>query len=187
MKRIRALLAVLVIMCSAPVFADDFDWSQCWCNYGAGIEAGDMLLAVDGGLPWTIFDAYNSGGWSIPYVMADFEVVCPIWKLPFSFGGYAGFGMSKYYVTKEQAFHHSTVLAGASASYHLRMPPEQLDLYASLKSGVIIDFSDSYSSGRNVAFDFGYTVGASWYFTEAFGVNLEIGYPMNRVGVVFQF
>lgn len=186
MKKFKALLAVLVLLCSAPLFADDFDWSKCWCNYGAGIEAGDMILSVDGGLPWTIFDAYNSGGWTIPYVLADFEVACPIWVLPFSFGGYAGFGLSKNYVA-DVSYNHTYVLTGGSVSYHLRMPPKQLDLYASLKSGVIFDFSDFYTAGRNVSFDFGYTVGASWYFTDMFGVNAEIGYPMNRIGAVFQF
>ncbi len=105
MKKLRAVLAALLLFTSASAFADDFDWSQCWCNYGAEIEAGDMLLAVDGGIPWDIFDAFNSGGWTIPYVLADF----------------------------------------------------------------------------------GYTIGASWYFTELFGANLELGFPMNRIGVVFQF
>lgn len=72
MKKLRAVLAALLLFTSASAFADDFDWSQCWCNYGAGIEAGDMLLAVDGGISWSIFDAFNSGGWTIPYVLADF-------------------------------------------------------------------------------------------------------------------
>ena len=40
MKKIKALLIGLVLSLSAPVFASDFYWSQCWCNYGAGIEKG---------------------------------------------------------------------------------------------------------------------------------------------------
>lgn len=186
MKKLKALLAVLVLLCSAPVFADDFDWSQCWCNYGAGIESGDMLLSVDGGIPWTFFDAYNAGGWAIPYVLADFEIACPIWKLPFSFGGYAGYGY-KFYKSYEKKYSHSMFVTGASVSYHVMMPPKQLDLYTGLKTGVTFDISNSYSAGRHIDFDFGYTIGGSWYFTDTFGVNAELGFPMNRIGVVFQF
>lgn len=186
MKKLVAVFTALFLFTSVSAFADDFDWSQCWCNYGAGIESGDMMLSVDGGIPWSIFDAFNSGGWTIPYVLADFQVACPIWKLPFTFGGYAGFGLSKNYV-ENHAFTHTYFITGGSATYHVRMPPKQLDLYTGIKTGLVFDFSDYYNSGRNIKFDFGYTIGASWYFTDMFGVNLELGYPMNRLGVVFQF
>ena len=42
MKKFKALLIGLILSVSAPAFAGDFDWSQCWCNYGAGIEK-DLL------------------------------------------------------------------------------------------------------------------------------------------------
>ena len=85
MKKIKALLIGLVLSFSAPVFASDFDWSQCWCNYGAGIEKGDMLLSVDAALPWDFFDIINANGWAVPHVIADFEIATPIWKLPFTY------------------------------------------------------------------------------------------------------
>ena len=85
MKKIKALLIGLVLSFSAPVFASDFDWSQCWCKYGAGIEKGDMLLSVDAALPWDFFDTINANGWAVPHVIADFEIAAPIWKLPWLF------------------------------------------------------------------------------------------------------
>lgn len=191
MRRIKVLICTLAVFFSASLFAEDFDWSKCWCNYGAGIEKGDFLLSIDAGLPWDYVDSFNSGGWAIPYVLADFEVACVVGQLPFTFGGYAGFGYGKKYYRnrydREIYLTHSYFTAGASANYHMRMPPKELDLYAGLKSGMIVDFSDRYKSGHNLSLDFGYTMGASWYFTENFGLNVELGYPLNRAGVVFKF
>lgn len=182
MKKIKALLIGLILSVSAPVFAGDFDWSQCWCNYGAGIEKGDMLLSVDASLPWDFFNIINNNGWAVPNVVADFEVAAPIWKLPFTFGGYAGVGFwgSKYY-------NHTIMMVGGSANYHVRMPPKNLDLYSGIKIGMKFDFSSEYENNIHLFADWGYTIGASWFFTDSFGVNLEFGYPLNKAGVVFKF
>lgn len=186
MRKIKVLMAALVLLCSSSLFAKDFDWSECWCNYGAGIEKGDMLLSVDASLPWTYFDVWNSGGWAIPTIMADFEIAQPIWKLPFSFGGYFGLGLNNYHYAVGN-YTHGLIYTGGSATYHMQMPVENLDLYSGIKTGVLIDFSKYYSNGAHFAFDFGFNMGASWFFSEGFGVNLELGYPMCKAGVVFKF
>jgi len=189
MRKIKALLAALVVLGCTSLFADDFDWSECWCNYGAGIEQGDMLLSVDSGVAWNFFDAFNAGGWAIPYVIADFEVAQPIWKLPFTFGGYVGFGLSgiRYGENGEKKYTNTTVFSGGSATYHMQMPPKNLDLYTGIKTGLIVNFASYYPNGCAFGFDWGYNIGASWYFTDLFGVNLELGYPMCKGGVVFKF
>ena len=182
MKKIKALLIGLVLSFSAPVFASDFDWSQCWCNYGAGIEKGDMLLSVDAALPWDFFDIINANGWAVPHVIADFEIATPIWKLPFTFGGYAGVS---FWGNKD--FSHTAVLAGGGATYHVRMPPKNLDLYSGLKIGVKFDISNEYDNGIRFNPDWGYNIGASWFFSDSFGVNVEFGFPSSKAGVVFKF
>lgn len=184
-KKIKALFVSLVLL-SGSLFAGDFDWSQCWCNYGAGIKKGDKVLTVDAGIPWTYFDAFNSGGWAIPQVTIDFEVAAPIWKLPFTFGGYGGFGLESFHYGNE-AFTHVLTSVGAAATYHVMMPPKGLDLYAGLKTGIKIDWSDYYTANFDVRFDYGFNIGASWFFSDVFGINLELGYPINRFGMVFKF
>ena len=61
-KTLKCVLAAvaLAFVAGAQAAADDFDWSQCWCNYGGGIEDGDWLLTVDGGLYYNDF-AYLAG------------------------------------------------------------------------------------------------------------------------------
>ncbi len=185
-KKIKAFMVALVMLCSSAAFAEDFDWSQCWCNYGAGIEKGDVLLSVDAGLPFDFFTPFNMGGWALPPVAVDLQVACPIWKLPFSFGGYitAAYGQYKtYYYT----YNFLPITTGASVSYHVRMPAEPLDLYTGLKVGLGIDISNSNYTSVYVYPDFGFNIGASWYFSDVFGANLELGYPMCKLGLVFQF
>lgn len=185
-KKIKTLLVALVMLCSSSAFAKDFDWSKCWCNYGAGIEKGDVLLSVDAGLPWDFFTPFNLGGWAIPPVAVDLQVACPIWKLPFSFGGYVAGGYSQYR-NYNYVYNNIPIKTGASVSYHVRMPAEPLDLYAGMKVGLAIDFGNAYPSNFYVYPDYGFNIGASWYFGDAFGVNLELGYPMCKAGFVFHF
>lgn len=187
LKRIKTFFSAVVLLCAAPLVAEDFDWSQSWCNYGAGIKQGDMLLSVDAAMPWDFFYAYNYGGWATPTLAVDFEVAVPIWKLPFSFGGYVTSGYRTYRYYDSKVYNHTLINTGASATYHVRMPPENLDLYTGIKTGISMDVSDCYENGSFIAFDWGYNIGASWYFTDTIGVNLELGYPMSKGGVVFQF
>lgn len=188
LKRIKTFMVAVVLLCAAPLAADDFDWSQCWCNYGAGIKQGDMMLSVDAGFnPWYGFNAFNNGGFATPTIAVDFEVAVPVWKLPFTFGGYLTADYCNYTYDDSRKYDHTRINAGASATYHMQMPPANLDLYTGLKTGVSVDFSDCYANGSFLAFDFGYNIGASWYFSDSFGVNVELGYPMCKGGVVFKF
>lgn len=187
-KRVKTILAVAVMLCAAPLAAKDFDWSQCWCNYGAGIKQGDMFLSLDAGFnPWYGFTAFNNGGFATPTLAVDFEVAVPVWKLPFSFGGYLTADYASFRYDGTDVYSHTRLNSGASATYHMQMPPENLDLYAGLKTGISLDFAKCYEKGCYIQFDYGYNVGASWYFSDSIGVNLELGYPMCKGGVVFKF
>lgn len=185
-KRIRLLFISFILLCGTNLYAKDFQWSECWCNYGAGIQKGDKILSIDAGFPWDYFDVFNAGGWAIPTVAVDFQVACPIWKLPFTFGGYGTFDLQHYDVGPK-SYTFTGFAFGASSIYHIMLPPEKLDLYSGLKAGVAVDFSSYYKPGFVLSFDWGYILGASWYFSDDFGVNLELGYPLNKFGMVFKF
>ncbi len=181
-KAIKKLLCLAVMLLSANLFAKDFDWSECWCNYGGNIKKGDLMLSIDTGVTWDFFTPFNDGGWAIPALDVDLQVAAPIWKLPFSFGGYA---LLTAYNNANNTFW--TFRFGSEVSYHVRMPPKNLDLYANLKAGMYIDFSDYYVNNFFLWPDFGGAVGAVWYFSNSFGVNAEIGYPINKIGITIKF
>ncbi len=195
MKKFRLFAVLMVLLCSTSLYAKDFDWSECWCNYGGGIKEGDLIVNVGTGLFYTDFAyaAYDNF-WFIPPVMAEVQYAQPIWKLPFTFGGYAGLHAFGYkyndwengkWVSKETSYW--AVFFGGEAAYHIQLPPEGLDLYAVTRIGGNIPF---VKPGYNYIPDYfhvGEAIGANWYFGDFFGVNLEFGYPFSKFGVTFKF
>lgn len=187
MKKIMKVMVVAItMMLSSFAFADDFDWSKCWCNYGGGLKEGDKTLTIDGGMSWGYLNLLNAG-WAIPDIVVDFQFAKPIWKLPFTFGGYVGFSS---YGVKNWNQKHSNIYSGAEAAYHVMLPPKDLDVYAITRIGLMIDM---YKEGANAKANplfyshWGEALGASYHFSETFAVNAELGYPVNKVGVQFKF
>ena len=197
-KKIKVLLAALVMLCAGSAFADDFDWSQCWCNYGGGIKEGNILVNIDGGINYVdlTYSAYN-GFWFIPTVMVDVQYAKPIWKLPFAFGGYAGVRAAGYkvytyengsYVYKDVS--KFTIFGGAEASYHVMLPPKNLDVYAVNRIGFGIPIvTGSYAAPYVVTdfVDFNISFGANYFFSDNFGLNLELGAPVSKFGITLKF
>lgn len=179
-KSAKGLIAALVLLFAAPLSAGDFDWSQFWCNYGGGIEKGDLIVNVDAGLEFGLF---GYGSWFIPPIMAELQIAQPIWKLPFTFGGYAGISGHGWAYDSGGVF---IVKFGGEAAYHVMLPPEKLDLYLSLKLGGDLWLGDLYGFSP-FWFSWGTALGATWYFTDLIGVNLEVGYPMIKAGVSLKF
>lgn len=182
MKKLK-LLAVLAILFSfTSLSAKEFDWSECWCNYGGGISKGDLILNVDGALCFSDlkYSGYN-GFWFIPPVMVELQYAQPIWKLPFTYGGYAGtrlFGTGSYT--------YFGLFFGGEIAYHMMLPPSGLDLYAVTRLGCELPFV--WVRGWEwFGFHLGLGMGANWFFNDVFGVNFEIGYPFTKVGVSFKF
>ena len=70
MKKISLVAALMVLLCGASLSAKDFDWSQSWCNYGAGVKEGNFLVTTDVGLNFSDLTwAGYSGYWFMPPVM----------------------------------------------------------------------------------------------------------------------
>lgn len=200
MKRFKIFAVLLVLLCGSSLYAKDFEWSECWCNYGGGIEKGDVIVNLDAGFYYSdfTFAAIHSNFWYIPPMMAEVQFAQPIWKLPFTFGGYAGlraFGYKyiDHYDSNGTAVYETTAywstFFGAEAAYHIMLPPDGLDLYAVTRVGGNIPFvrPHSYSLGFADYFHVGEAIGANWFFGKVFGVNLEFGYPFSKAGVTFKF
>lgn len=197
MKKFKLLAVLMVFFCGTALSAKDFDWSECWCNYGGGIKQGDIIVNVDGGL---CFDDFAYSGyddyWFIPPVMVEVQYAQPIWKLPFTFGGYAGLHAYGYkydtwdksenkYVKKETSYWG--MFFGAEAAYHIQLPPEGLDLYAVTRIGGNIPFVKPAEYWVPLYVHLGEAIGANWFFSKGFGLNLEFGYPFTKFGVTFKF
>lgn len=90
---------------------------------------------------------------------------------------------------------------GALANYHIQLPVEKLDVYAGLRLGLEFwNWKVDYEYASSCEYDYvnnkyiwqtskesikkngtnfygGLNLGASYFFTEKFGANLEVGYP----------
>lgn len=188
-KTFKALMAVLVLLMTAPLAAKDFDWSECWCNYGGGIEKGDLIVNIDGGLYFAdlAYLAVYDNAWFIPPVMVEVQFAQPIWKLPFTFGGYAGLRAYGYKDANDETCAYWATFFGAEAAYHVMLPPEGLDVYVVSRLGGNIPFIHPDSDWIPDYFHIGEAIGASWYFGDVFGLNLEFGYPMSKFGISLKF
>ena len=192
MKKIGLLAALLVLFCGANLSAKSFDWSKCWCNYGGGIKEGDFIVNVDGGLWYSDFGySVYDDFWFIPPVMAEFQYAMKIWELPFTFGGYAGmrgYGYSyKNAENEDVSANYFGVFFGGEASYHIQLPPEGLDLYATTRIGANIPFVKPGKHWTPDYFQFGQSFGANWFFNDTVGINLEFGFPFSKFGVALKF
>ena len=192
MKKLKILAALMIFFCGSALSAKEFDWSECWCNYGGGIKEGDFIVNAAGGLWYNDFSySVHDGFWCIPPVMAEVQYALPIWKLPFTFGGYAGMrGYGYKYKNSKNEEVKATyfgVFFGAEASYHIQLPPEGLDLYATTRLGANVPFVKPGDYWTPDYFQFGQAFGANWFFNKTFGLNLEFGFPFSKFGVAFQF
>ncbi len=179
MKKFTLFAALLVLFCGTSLAADDFDWSQCWCNYGGGIEKGDFIINADVGFMYEDFSVISNGFWLLPPVIVDVQYAQPIWKLPFTFGGFAGF-----HAWGTNYYNFMSLFFGGEAAYHIQLPPKNLDLYLITRLGVNIPFRGGYYNNYVL---FGEAIGANWFFNDTFGLNFEIGYPFTKFGASFKF
>ncbi len=199
-KSLKALFAAFVFALAVPASVSAFEWSECWCNYGGGIENHDFIINVDGGIWFSEFAYTNfKDFWFIPPVMVDVQFAQPIWKLPFTFGGYAGFRSYGYsYIDRHEwidgkytPVYASTafmgMFVGGEAAYHIQLPPEQLDVYAVSRVGATIPFMTPHHWDAFECFNAGGAIGANWFFNKNFGLNLECGYPMTKFGLTLKF
>ncbi|MDE5898610.1 MAG: hypothetical protein K2H09_05035 [Treponemataceae bacterium] len=190
---VRKLVVAAAAVLAMGAAASAYEWSECWKNYGGGIEEHDLIINAGVGVNSMMFVSGRSG--FIPPVELNVEFMQKIWVLPFGFGGFFGFsGYNEKYDVLDGGYtqHFKNFYFGAFANYHLQLPVEKLDVYAGMRVGAEIVRSDWELGGRDEhdvagGVYWGGTLGASWFFTDFFGVNLEFGYPtFARLGVSFK-
>ncbi len=187
MKKISLVAALMVLLCGASLSAKDFDWSQSWCNYGGGIKEGNILVSVDAGLDFSDFVyAGYYGYWFMPPVMVDVQYAKKAGKLPFTFGGFAG--LSGYgYNGSSYNYHWWNIFFGAEAAFHPMLPPEKLDVYIVTRIGANIPITNTGYVTFSDYILFGEAIGINWFFSDKVGLNAEVGYPFQKIGVTFKF
>ncbi len=191
MKRFKLFAVIAALFCCSSLYAKDFDWSQCWCNYGAGLKQGNMLVTIDGGLWYNDLSYWGyKNAWVLPPVMVEVQYAQPIWKLPFTFGGYAGLRGYGWETPEGNRAKYLGFFFGGEVEYHVMLPPENLDVYAVTRIGAGIPLARPDANGWTAdPSDFFHTagaIGASWFFNKKTGINLEFGYPMTKFGVIFK-
>ena len=199
MKKFSLVAVLFVLLCGTSLSAKSFDWSECWCNYGGGIKQGDLIVNVDSGFLFSDLSyAGLDGYWFFPPIMVEVQYAQPVWKLPFTFGGYAGVHAYGYKYADHYDYTHGHfvyettsywgVFFGGEAAYHIQLPPEELDVYAVTRIGGNIPvIKPTYTLWVPDYFQFGGAIGANWFFSKGFGLNLEFGYPFTKFGVTFKF
>ena len=204
MKKIfkSLIVAVASLLISSTAFAKDFDWSECWCNYGAGLKEGDIILNLGTSISYTHFESgFSSDSWNLPIVDFSLETPVKIGPCPFTFGG--GFswnnnGLKNNYDWGTIKTVYNVFDTYGVVKYHFMFPPTQLDLYAGTKAGISFSSARVVKSPENgneessinfgTGFYFNEFAGATWYFNKGFGVNAEIGFPViTSIGVTFKF
>lgn len=192
-KKFSVIFLAVLALFSTNLFAKDYKWSDVWCTYAADLKTGDVIINADAGLHANMFKkqalTISRLDWLFPYSEASFDVMSQIWKLPFSFGGYAGFGMSQftelnYGLRLGKVFGYAkinnTASVGTTMKYHFHLPAESLDIYAGVKFGVqylyqTYDIVYAKFNKSNWDFELYPVVGFNWLFAKNFGLNVEFG------------
>lgn len=195
MKKIKCLLISLIMLASSSLFAKDFDWSQCWCNYGAGIKPGTISIDFAIGINDDFLRPFDNSpqNWAIPYLDASFDIALPIWKLPLSWGGFFGanFGGGHGDYWEYSMFYAHF---GGQVKYHVMLPVKNLDVYAGVRLGATLGrtvtktYGEERSDTSGSGFHWSTFLGAHYYLNNTFGFVLEFGYPVwAKTGVSIKF
>ena len=130
----------------------------------------------------------------MPPVMVEVQYAKKIWKLPFTFGGFAGVsghGYQDWYYDNSWnrvyvKYHWWNIFFGAEAAYHAKLPVDTLDVYVVTRLGANIPVTNGYTYFGDYIL-FGEAIGMNWFFSDKVGLNAEIGYPFTKVGATFKF
>ena len=187
-----AVAGIFFIFASAFSFAAS--WSECWKNYGGGIQEHNVIWNIGVGLlSNSVY--YTNHGYAIPHIETTVEFAQKLGVLPFGFGGFFGFnGWGNRDEKKKATVDYQNFYLGGLVNYHLGFPPEKLDFYVGLRLGVQVHtMQRHYTSTVNYAGPHTYPyysghIGSSWYFTKQFGLNAELGYPtILKLSASFKF
>lgn len=178
---------------------------EWWNSYGRAVQEGNLLLNIGMGINGNLGQGGDLSSY-IPPFEASGEYTTFI-GVPIGFGGFIGY---TGYKTEESVNAAGTYITttkernvfyfGGLANYHFNLVDE-LDLYAGAKIGLDFKNEDKKvsttfegttttvsESDEWMGLHFGINAGATYYFNDFFGVNVEAGFPtILRVAASFKF
>lgn len=191
----KKLVAIAVALFTMVASVSAYEWKDCWQNYGGGIKENQFIVNVGAGINSNMFKGYTS---VFPPIEASVEYTKKIWVLPFGFGGFFAYDG---YVDKwksdgsDFAVAENNLYFGGLIKYHAQLPVDNLDVYARTYLGAKVNMWESANNLYNTKSESTKTyfysewgLGATWYFSDFFGVNVELGYPtIIKAGVSLKF
>lgn len=191
----KKLMAIAIAMFTLVASVSAYEWKDSWQNYGGGIKEHQFIVNAGAGINSALFDGHDL---VFPPVELSVEFTQKIWVLPFGFGGFFAYDGSFDKKTVNGGDHEEAInnlYFGGLIKYHAQLPIENLDVYARTYLGAKVrmweeyyEYSDKKSSDTVTSFYTEWGIGATWYFSDFFGVNVELGYPtIVKAGVSFKF
>ena len=191
----KKLVVIAVALFTMVASVSAYEWKDCWQNYGGGIKENQFIVNVGAGINSNMFKGYTS---VFPPIEASVEYTKKIWVLPFGFGGFFAYDgyLDKWTQNSvEYAVAENNLYFGGLIKYHAQLPVENLDVYARTYLGAKVNMlesvnnlEDKKSEPPKTYFYSEWGLGATWYFSDFFGVNVELGYPtIVKAGVSLKF
>lgn len=191
----KKLVVIAVALFTMVASVSAYEWKDCWQNYGGGIKENQFIVNVGAGINSNMFKGYTS---VFPPIEASVEYTKKIWVLPFGFGGFFAYDgyLDKWTQNSvEYAVAENNLYFGGLIKYHAQLPVENLDVYARTYLGAKVNMlesvnnlEDKKSEPPKTYFYSEWGLGATWYFSDFFGVNVELGYPtIIKAGVSLKF
>lgn len=191
----KKLMAIAIAMFTLVASVSAYEWKDSWQNYGGGIKEHQFIVNAGAGINSALFDGHDI---VFPPIELSVEFTQKIWVLPFGFGGFFAYDGSFDKKTVEDWEYEEAVnnlYFGGLIKYHAQLPIENLDVYARTYLGAKVhmweadnNYNYKKSSDTVTSFYSEWGIGATWYFSDLFGVNVELGYPtIVKAGVSFKF
>ena len=186
----KKLMAIAIAMFTLVASVSAYEWKDSWQNYGGGIKEHQFIVNAGAGINSALFDGHDI---VFPPIELSVEFTQKIWVLPFGFGGffaYDGYSDKWEQYGVEYAEAVNNLYFGGLIKYHAQLPIENLDVYARTYLGANVHMweNSEKSSDIKTYFYSEWGIGATWYFSDLFGVNVELGYPtIVKAGVSFKF
>lgn len=191
----KKLMAIAIAMFTLVASVSAYEWKDSWQNYGGGIKEHQFIVNAGAGINSTMFEGHTA---TFPPVEVSVEFTQKIWVLPFGFGGffaYDGYLDKETVEGYEYAEAVNNLYFGGLIKYHVQLPVENLDVYARTYLGAKVhmweadnNYTNKKSSDPKTYFYSEWGLGATWYFSDLFGVNVELGYPtIVKAGVSLKF
>jgi len=175
------LMMILFTALAAGVYAEEW-----YDSYAPGIR--DNLLFINGGIGLGPAGGYSRG---IPPISASVDVKLPI-DMPVTLGAiviYSTYRTSYPYYNPIYDVTYTNLGFGARGMWHFNFL-ENLDTYAGLTMGWVVQNSSRNEYPAQSFFLIGVNIGARYFFTNNIGAFLELGYSglqWGSLGVTFKF